>query len=91
MNKNTEYDPNGPGVKIKHYTIGDEYADDKRGVFYQSFGSGQYWYDHGWPHRLDGPAIIYKDGLKRWYVHSKPIPVSTQEEFESYMKLKAFW
>ena len=41
-------------------------------------------------HRLDGPAIDENDGYKEWWVFGKKIDVSSQEEFERYIKLMAF-
>lgn len=41
-------------------------------------------------HRIDGPALDWK-GNPGWYLHGKSIPVKTQEEFERYLRLKAFW
>jgi len=47
-------------------------------------------------HRLDGPAVVRSElclnaGFPNdWWIDGKKIPVKTQEEFEKYMKLKAF-
>jgi len=50
------------------------------------------WYKHGLPHRLDGPAIKYSDGhLEWWYEGFCFKDCHSQEEFEKYIKLKAFW
>jgi hypothetical protein len=43
------------------------------------------------PHRLDGPAIVWNDGGKDWYYLGKKIDCSSQEEFERFLKLKAYW
>jgi len=45
---------------------------------------------HGEFHRLDGPACEYSNGYKEWYLNGKQIPVSSQEEFERYLKLLVF-
>jgi len=48
-------------------------------------------------HRLDGPArifkgtcILYELPQLEWYVNGLQIHCKTQEEFEQYMRLKAF-
>ena len=43
------------------------------------------------PHRLDGPAIEWTDGSKYWYYHGDKIDCSSQEEFERFLRLKAYW
>ena len=42
-------------------------------------------------HRIDGPAITYADGSKKWYYHGKHIECNSQKEFEKILSLKAFW
>lgn len=42
-------------------------------------------------HRLDGPAIESTDGFSKWYYHGEIVKVNSQEEFEKFLKLKAFW
>lgn len=42
-------------------------------------------------HRENGPAIIYLHGQKVWYYRGQKIECSSQEDFERYLKLKAFW
>jgi len=44
----------------------------------------------GYFHRLDGPAIEYFDGDRRWYYNNKYIRCSSQEEFERLIKLRLF-
>jgi len=48
------------------------------------------WYLNGEIHRLDGAAFETENGFKEWYYKGKSIPVSSQEEFERYIKLLAF-
>jgi len=54
------------------------------------------WFQHGKFHRLTGPAGIYTSsvpgdkGYSLWYLNGKRIFVYSQEEFERYLKLKAF-
>ena len=50
----------------------------------------RYTNENGELHREDGAALIYNNGNKEWYLNDKYIPVSSQEEFERYIKLKAF-
>ena len=50
----------------------------------------KFWYLNDNLHRVDGPAIEYADGDKFWYLNGKQLSCKTQEEFEQYMRLKAF-
>lgn len=50
----------------------------------------EYWFDNK-RHRIDGPAIEYACGVKRWYYDDEFIDCKSQEEFERIIKLKAFW
>lgn len=54
-------------------------------------GGNKEWWVNGKVHRLDGPAIEYHDGHKSWYIEDKYIHCNSQEEFERFLKLKAFW
>jgi hypothetical protein len=50
------------------------------------------WKDNnGKHHREDGPAVEYFDGQKYWWYHGEYIAVSSQREFEKFLRLKAFW
>src|SRR5208282_4000465 len=50
------------------------------------------WFYLGVLHRTDGPAIDWKvENRFVWSLHGKRLDVKTQEEFEHYLKLKAFW
>lgn len=43
-------------------------------------------------HRIDGPAIVdFVTGKNEWWYHGEKINVSSQEEFERFLKLKPFW
>lgn len=50
-----------------------------------------YYDDKGKHHRLDGPARIWHIGAQEWWYHGTKIHCKSQEEFERYLKLKAFW
>jgi len=39
-------------------------------------------------HRLDGPAVIFKDGYCEWYIDGKQF---SKEEFDRAISLKVFW
>ncbi len=41
-------------------------------------------------HRENGPAIIVSRTINNWYYFGKYIPVTSQQEFEKYIKLIAF-
>jgi hypothetical protein len=56
------------------------------------------YYKKGFYHRSRGPARIWfiKDIdnnplIEEWYWNGDLIPVKSQQEFEKYLKLKAFW
>lgn len=49
------------------------------------------WMIRGKYHRENGPAIFFLMGYYRWYLDGKNIAVNSQEEFERYKQLKAFW
>jgi hypothetical protein len=49
------------------------------------------WFINGIRHRLDGPAMDWANDKKYWYYKGKHIKCSSQEEFEKYLRLKAFW
>jgi hypothetical protein len=49
------------------------------------------WIQYGRKHREDGPAIEDDVAGPEWWVQGKGIPVKTQQEFEQYMRMKAFW
>lgn len=42
-------------------------------------------------HRIEGPVIIHADGTCFWFFENQLIPVSSQNEFEQWLRLKAFW
>jgi len=50
-----------------------------------------FWKSHDTKHRLDGPAIEYANGNKEWYYYGEKVNCHSQEEFEKYLKMKAFW
>lgn len=54
------------------------------------------YYKNGEYHRLVGPARIWSnkyDGIYRqqWFFEGEMINVSSQQEFERFLKMKAFW
>jgi len=54
-------------------------------------GTHKEWWIEGKRHRIDGAAIEYADGTKHWFYDGEEINCSSQEEFEKYVKNKAFW
>lgn len=42
-------------------------------------------------HNEDGPAAIKRDGSMEWWLDGQKLFVQTQQEFECYMRNKAFW
>jgi len=53
-------------------------------------GVSKQWWLNDRLHRIDGPAVENADGYKAWYINYELFNVKTQEEFEQYMRLKAF-
>jgi len=54
----------------------------------------EYWWKNGLRHRKDGPAVSYisrNEINNQWWLNGEKINISSQEEFERYMKLSAFW
>jgi hypothetical protein len=49
------------------------------------------WYENGYLHREDGPAIERPNGTKAWYYRGILAPVQTEREFNSWIRNKAFW
>jgi hypothetical protein len=62
----------------------EDIVDEGGAVFYYKYGTCTL-------HREDGPAIEYPNGDKYWYFNGKEVDCCCQEEFEQFMKLKAFW
>ena len=75
------------GLKVWYF---DGLLHRDNGPAYES-GKHKAWYHHNERHRLDGPAIEFENGDCEWWFDGKRILVETQEEFEKYLKLKAFW
>lgn len=66
---------------------------DSSGVIRKKLWIGGYtsYFDNdGYLHRENGPASFNNDH-KSWYWHGSRIDCNSQEEFEKFLKLKAFW
>lgn len=50
----------------------------------------KFWYIDGDFHRINGPAIEYSFGENEWWYENNRAPVNSQEEFEQWLKYKAF-
>jgi hypothetical protein len=42
-------------------------------------------------HNEEGPATVKRDGTMEWWLDGKKLFVTTQQQFECYMRNKAFW
>lgn len=82
------------------YSDGHEEWLDSAGHYHREGGPAikysigdESWYFHGERHRLDGPAQDWQASslLLAWWYHGEIIDVKSQEEFECYLALKAFW
>ena len=71
------------------------YKDDQRhredGPAIEYAHGSKYWYKEGKRHRLDGPAVEFVTGTKYWYYQGKHIECDSQQHFEKFIKLIAFW
>lgn len=63
--------------------------DMKDGIFINP-ANDKFWYKNESFHREDGAAIEYSDGTKSWYYEGNYLNVSSQEEFEQWLKYKTF-
>ena len=79
-------------------TSGDKYWTNESGLLHREDGPAveyangdKQWYLNGIRHREHAPAVEYISGAKRWYYQGIFIDCENQEEFESLLKLKAFW
>lgn len=75
-------------------SYGEHWCDEsgrlvKAHYFVANFTS--YYDEDGDYHRLDGPAHIRSDGKNFWFYHGREIPCQSQQEFERFLRLKAFW
>jgi hypothetical protein len=75
-----------------YWDCGKIWIDSKGRIRKKTWGSGSmsYYDEDGRWHRLDGPARQYGD-VKEWFYHGIEIKCQSQEEFEQYLKMKAFW
>ena len=88
------YRDGGPAIEeangIKRwYQHGKLHRDD--GPAIEDAKGNKWWYQYSLVHRENGPAIVSFDGVETWWIKNKILKVNSQEEFERYMKLKAFW
>ena len=65
-------------------TIIEAITDEGGTIFYYKYGTCTL-------HREDGPAIEYANGDKYWYFNGKLVDCAYHEEFEQFLRLKAFW
>lgn len=52
-------------------------------------GGVKVWFKDDQPHRLDGPAMVWINNA-HWYYEGAYVKVTSQEEFEEWLKYKAF-
>lgn len=76
------------GTKI-WYVKNKIHREDGPAVEYPD-GTKEWWLKNT-RHRIDGPAIIFPSGFKMWFFNGKRVRCKSQKEFDSILKLKAFW
>ena len=84
---------NGPAIEcesgFKEYLInGIHHRLDGPAV--EDVDGNKIFIQNGEYHRLDGPAIESNLGTNCWYLYGHKIDVSSQKEFEQYLRLLAF-
>jgi hypothetical protein len=86
------------GRVVDHYGTVFYYLNDKHhrldGPAVEYDNGDKLYYVDDQLHRLDGPAVEYslpnEYTTNKWYYKGKYINCKNQEEFEKYLKLKAF-
>lgn len=68
---------------------GERHRDNDMPAIEHSLGD-RVWFKHGEIHRDTGPAIEYSYGACEWYFDGKNTGCFNQEEFEIWLKYKAF-
>ncbi len=72
---------------IRYYLNGELHRLD--GPAEEHPNGDRWWYIDGRLHREDGPALEYvQDGYSYWYYDGILLDISSQEEFERFLKLK---
>jgi hypothetical protein len=74
---------------MEFYKDDELHREDGPAVIF-SEGAIQEWWANGILHRVDGPAIMRDGGTNIWYYMDKRIAVSSQEEFEKWLKYRNF-
>lgn len=75
----------------KYWYKNDKIHRDNGKPAFRGQNGEKHWYKEGKIHRLDGPAMIGRDYPKRWFYEGKWIEeVSSQKEFEDWLKYKSF-
>lgn len=77
------FDQNNLPTMPGHYDL-------HNGIIYQVADTFTAWYFGGLLHKLDKPAVEWKNGAKDWYYHGNYVKASSQEEFEQWLKYKSF-
>ena len=78
-----------PSGKKQYFNSDGQFHNEKGpAIVFPFFSLKEYWIN-GKRHRLDGPAIEY-DYFISWWINDQLIPVTSQEDFERYIKLLAF-
>lgn len=76
---------------LKLNSTWDDIPGNYTGIVVFPLGN-KWWFLNGKLHRIDGPAIEYKNGDKLWYLNGVPYP---QEEWFNLLtdedKLNAVW
>jgi hypothetical protein len=73
----------------KFYYLNDQFHREN-GPAIEFLNGTRYWYFNGKFHRTDGPAVDRADGTKIWYYYGKRTNCQSQQEFELWIRFKAF-
>ena len=88
MNDESTFEVNSFGTVI--WSLNGKYHRENNLPAIEWANGDKDWWLNDERHRIDGPAIERIDGSKSWWFKSKLLDCKTQEEFEYYLKYKAF-
>jgi hypothetical protein len=67
------------------------YAENEEEGYILTNNGSKIWMLNGQRHRVSGPAVETAGSFKAWWYKGQYVPVQSQEEFERWLKMQAFW
>jgi hypothetical protein len=74
----------------KRWLLSNGECHREDGPAYEHTNGFKQWIQHNQYHREDGPACIWPNGEQNWYWNGEYVPVKSQDEFERWLRLRAF-